>query len=422
MAHHYNNSTYERLADRLNRFPQGAPPTALLFDILKMLFTEKEAGLVAQLPIKPFTAAAAAAIWKCSETEARRVLDALAGRAILVDMEQNGEQVFCLPPPMAGFFEFSLMRVRSDLDQRALSELYHQYINVEEDFIRELFVKGETSLGRIFVQEPAVRPPHDLEILDYERATQVIETASEIGVSLCYCRHKMSHMGKACDAPQDICMTFNTAAHSLIKHGHARAVDKAECTELLHKAYDHHLVQFGENNREGVNFICNCCGCCCEALLAVQRFGITRTIHSNFIVRTESRTCVGCGACVRRCPVGALRLRDMPEGQRPVLNEEICLGCGVCVRSCPQDSITLVPRKERTITPVNTMHRAVLMAAERGTLQDLVFDNKVLFSHRLLGALLGCVLKLPGLSQTLARKQLRSRYVEALMERMNQGH
>ena len=40
---------------------------------------------------------------------------------------------------MADFFEFSLMRVRGDIDQKLLSELYCQYLNVEEDFIRELF-------------------------------------------------------------------------------------------------------------------------------------------------------------------------------------------------------------------------------------------------------------------------------------------
>ena len=55
MAHHYSNSLYDRLADRLNRFPQGAPLSKSLFEILKILFTEREAGLVAQLPIKPFT-------------------------------------------------------------------------------------------------------------------------------------------------------------------------------------------------------------------------------------------------------------------------------------------------------------------------------------------------------------------------------
>ena len=39
---------------------------------------------------------------------------------------------------MAGFFEFSLMRVRADIDQQALSELFYQYLNMEEEFIRDL--------------------------------------------------------------------------------------------------------------------------------------------------------------------------------------------------------------------------------------------------------------------------------------------
>ena len=113
MAHHYSNSLYDRLADRLNQFPQGAPLSDSLFAILKILFSEKEAGLVAQLPIKPFTVDRAAAIWKLDKAAAQNMLEDLAGRAMLLDMEQNGQQMFCLPPPMAGFFEFSMMRVRN---------------------------------------------------------------------------------------------------------------------------------------------------------------------------------------------------------------------------------------------------------------------------------------------------------------------
>lgn len=45
-----------------------------------------------------------------------------------------------------------MMRVRNDIDQKALSKLFYQYLNVDKDFIRELFTKGETQLGRIFVK------------------------------------------------------------------------------------------------------------------------------------------------------------------------------------------------------------------------------------------------------------------------------
>lgn len=148
MAHHTHNSDYLKLSDRLNRFPQGAPPSELLFKILSILFSEKEAELVSSLPIRPFTAKKAARIWKMDLSATRKVLDELSGRAILIDIEENGETVYVLPPPMAGFFEFSLMRVRGDIDQKALAELFYEYLNVEEDFIRELFTEGETQLGR----------------------------------------------------------------------------------------------------------------------------------------------------------------------------------------------------------------------------------------------------------------------------------
>lgn len=257
------------MVERLNRFPQGAPPSKLLYGILRILVSEKEAGIIARLPIKPFTAEQAAAILKSDLTETRQALDKLASRAMLVDMEQNGRQCYCLPPPMAGFFEFSLMRVRSDIDQQALSELYKQYISVEDDFMKALVCRGQTQLGRIYAGEDALdsfESREHMQVLDWERAGHIADEASCIGVSQCYCRFKARRTGGGCDAPMDICMTFNTTAKTLVKYGHARQIDAAECRDLFQAAYDNNLVQFGENTREGVNFICNCCKCCCEAL------------------------------------------------------------------------------------------------------------------------------------------------------------
>ena len=126
MAHLAARSAYARLVDRLNQFPQGAPPSDLLYRILGLLFTEREADLVARLPIRPFAADRAASAWKMPVADAQRVLDTLASKAILLDLQQGDEHLYVLPPPMAGFFEFSLMRVRDDVDQRLLSELFYQ--------------------------------------------------------------------------------------------------------------------------------------------------------------------------------------------------------------------------------------------------------------------------------------------------------
>ncbi len=425
MAHLTVRSAYRNLSDRLNRFPQGAPPSDLLYDILELLFSEEEAGLVSLLPIRPFTVSSAARAWKKKESDARTILDNLASRGILLDIlpERSGKTRYVLPPPMAGFFEFSMMRVRGDLDQKLLAELFYQYITVEDDFIKALFTVGETRLGRTFVNEKALPMEPSLEVLDYERATEVIRTASHIGVGVCYCRHKAEHRGEACGAPMDICMTFNTVAASLTRNGIAREIDQSECMDLLDLAQEHNLVQFGENVRESVSFICNCCGCCCEAMIAARRFGLLHPVHTtNYLPVVDMETCTGCGKCAEVCPVEAMGMVSAnnphnPRQKTARLDAEICLGCGVCVRACPSSALKLIPREERLLPPLNGTHRAVMMAIERGKLQNLIFDNGALASHRAMAAILGVVLKLPPLKQAMASRQFKSRYLEQLIAR-----
>lgn len=101
------------------------------------------------------------------------------------------------------------------------------------------------------------------------------------------------------------------------------------------------------------------------------------------------------------------------------LNPDICLGCGVCVRVCEDNALELESRESRVITPMDGTHKAVLMAIERGKLQNLIVDNQVLGSHRALAGVLGVILKLPPLKQTLANQQVQSRYLENLIRTVN---
>jgi ferredoxin len=451
MAHRATKSSYKDLAERINMFPQGAPPTDRLFKILALLFDEREAAIVARLPVVPFGLKRAARVLKMSELEARKTLDELAAKGLIIDTDHNGSPTYVLPPPMAGFFEMSMMRIRDDIDQRELAGLFYEYINEEDDFITALF-SGETRLGRALVNEAALArevervqegPPagvpggaKDQHVLDYERASHIIESASARAVVLCYCRHKMQHLDKACAAPLEICMAFNTAGDYLIRRGYSRAYEAGEVLTLLDQAYENNLVQFGENGRERVNFICNCCGCCCEAMVATREFAHLHPVHTTaFLPAADETTCNGCGTCATACPVAAIAVgtagaAEVAAGgngggraatgrsrETAQIDVDRCLGCGICVRVCTRGAMRLHRRAQRVITPLNSAHRAVVMAIERGMLQNLVFSDPARAGHRSMAAILGVILRLPPAKQALASRQMKSRYLEALIAR-----
>ena len=182
-------------------------------------------------------------------------------------------------------------------------------------------------------------------------------------------------------------------------------------------------MQLGENVQQGLTFICNCCSCCCEALLAARRFCNLQPVSStNFIAELRQDRCSGCGRCVDACPAEAVRLVSANDSRHTwmrkcVQDSERCLGCGVCVRVCKAAALALVPRAERLITPVDTAHRIVQMAIEHGKLQHLIWDNRALFSHRAMAAIVGAILRLQPVKQALAQSQLGSHYLQAIVQR-----
>ena len=75
-------------------------------------------------------------------------------------------------------------------------------------------------------------------------------------------------------------------------------------------------------------------------------------------------------------------------------------------------------RERRVVTPVNSVHRIVMMAIERGKLQNLIFDNQAHLSHRAMAAILGVILRLPPIKQIMASNQMKSRYLVSLIEKV----
>ena len=222
MAHHTVKQGYLDLAERINRFPQGAPPSELLFQILEMLFSEREAELVSLLPIRPFTADRAARAWKMPVAAARVVLDELAGRAILLDIESEDGTTYALPPPMAGFFEFSMMRIarrhRSAPSRRAASSVPQRRRGLRPGAVRRAArpsSAGPSSRsGALAAGARRCRSSTTSAPAMWSRAPR----QSHRHQPLLLPTQDGAPGSRLFDAPKDICMTFNGAtAQSLIR-------------------------------------------------------------------------------------------------------------------------------------------------------------------------------------------------------------
>ena len=340
---------------------------------------------------------------------------------MIVDLEHEGTRYFSLPPVVIGFYEFTFMRTRDDAPLAELAELFDRYMNEDDRFARSVFA-GSTQLGRSLVREEALPEDDHTEILDFERASRILSEASDVGVSLCVCRHAKSHLGDACDRLQRCCLSLNYAANVMIQTGNAERITNEEALDILKECKDAGLAQTADNVQRTPTYICNCCGCCCGMIEAIKNFDLRGAIvTSNWIMDVDLSRCKGCGECEEVCPVGAIRI-DEQNGNgharyRAVVDEELCLGCGVCHGACQLGGVTMKPRPQRILTPETVFDRVALIAIERGKLSDIIFDDPQKLSHRALGRLVGLLERSGVFQAAMAVKPIRSAFLRGVVAR-----
>jgi Pyruvate/2-oxoacid:ferredoxin oxidoreductase delta subunit len=432
MGHlHSVSDAYGDLAARLQRGPVALPEPhdsrrrAAWRDIIEILFSADDAALAARLPVVPAGLEALAARLSLEPEALRPKLEALADKGLVLDLvDRGGRTTYMLAPPVVGFFEFSMMRLDDGLPKARLARAYEAYQHHDTAFLEE--VSAATAIGRTLVHEPA--PADDLlsEVMDWERASACIEAAESVAVTNCFCRHTAEQLGRRCEYPMEACMSLDTGADYLVRHGFARPICREEGIEILTMARENGMVHIADNVRQEITYICSCCACCCSELRSVRE-GLPIVQPSGFRAATDEERCRGCGRCVRACPVQAVSLvsrgprRDHGDDTSKKLLGHIdldaCLGCGVCVEACRDHAMHMERRPQQPYVPLNSVERITRRMLERGRLADLLVDGTAGRGPAFANAVLATILSLPPAERLLASEQVKSRFVRYALSR-----
>jgi H+/Na+-translocating ferredoxin:NAD+ oxidoreductase subunit B len=353
-----SQAVYQELSRVLDALPNGFPPTESGIEIrlLEKIFRPEDAVLFCDLRLQFETAE------QISERTGRP-FDGLEDH--LVEMQNRGQvfgvdiggvRLFKMIPWAFGIYEFQVAHM-----DRELAEMCEAYSQV----YGKAFFSRKPQLMQVIPVEKEI--PGKQQALAYEQVSTIIESSQAFSVFDCVCKKEKHLLDQGCEKPLEVCMAFAPIPGVFDNIPHHRTLTRDEAYALLDKAEAAGLVHLTWNMESDHFFICNCCGCCCGVLRAVNELGIdaANVINSYYFARIDADLCVACGVCRdERCQVNAI---EEKEDVYAIIREK-CIGCGLCVSTCPSEAISLVRKsiEEIDLPPKNEMDWYEKHAASRG--------------------------------------------------------
>jgi NAD-dependent dihydropyrimidine dehydrogenase PreA subunit len=359
---------YERLANALDALPHGFARTqsGVEIKLIKKAFTEDEVWLAGQLTRFPETAAGIAKRVGRDVGEVTATLESLIPRR-LVRLDSPGmaapglaptavgEKKYRLGPFLVGWYEASMR-----LLDKEFAELFEQFViegGGERIFAPRPGVLGVVPVRGSLKPEHIEREPH----LDIDAHFQRHERFLVID---CVCKREIEVLqGQSCKKPMKRCGFIGLPPQTPLGQN---VLDREEASKLLTKLGKQghvNLAFYGFTmSAESPQFVgtCNCCSCCCGIFHGQKIAGVAEGAQkSNYRAVIDPGKCNACSACIRRCPVDAIRegpprlpsvipcvcagAPPEPLPGKAVVDRDKCIGCGVCVIGCPTDAIVMEP-------------------------------------------------------------------------------
>lgn len=362
---------YGHFIDWLRQTWYGLPEADELMPLMMATYTPEEASLLTGMPFSGRNLEELAEMKQMDPTELKRQLDGLARKGLVFRTVRGDTFRYSLNDSYFVLLRGSFWSGRTDERNKTMAPLVNQYYY--HGFYDQYDLTHLKGLRVLPIQEVI---GDTRQILPYEEVVKVLDSVSYFTVSICPCKHRknIDPDSPDCKYPTEVCLHFDRLGHYIAENGLGHEITRQETEGILRQCAEVGLVHAVSNWQEAVDTICNCDPCCCLWFEAFHKLKHSMSLSpSNYRLRTNPETCIGCGLCVKRCHVEALRLEDFPgaknritkvvaknkggevelknkAGKVSVLNRDLCIGCGVCAYKCSTQSLML-ERREVTEAP-----------------------------------------------------------------------
>lgn len=209
------------------------------------------------------------------------------------------------------------------------------------------------------VARPRQIADHFGQPVPIEECERIFDIATSITQLPCVCRHfagapERGYCLGVTMTPQDdlFAEAFRDYAHGPDTSAFQR-LTREQGIAVLRRAEDEGLMHSVWTFKSPfIAAICNCnLASGCMAMRTTLEFGYQTMWKGEYRAVVAESECVGCGACVERCPFDAITLDQRTVA---VVGANACYGCGICRSACPSDAISLEEREAPTYGQANS--------------------------------------------------------------------